>query len=180
MPRWRWTTAELIRLTDLGVFRAEDKLELIGGEIVPMSPAGRRHEVVRADLERYLRKRETSAAFVVAEPQLNLTDDTYTEPDILVRLATVRTPDVRGPTALLVIEIAASSLDYDLGTKARIYAQHGVREYWVVEAATLATTVHRDPGPGGYETTVEFAASDLLTPHLAPTLAVRLADLDLD
>lgn len=42
LPRWRWTTSELERLTALGAFRDEDRFELIGGEIVPMSPVGRR------------------------------------------------------------------------------------------------------------------------------------------
>lgn len=180
LARWRWTTTELIRLTELGVFRAEDKFELIGGEIVPMSPAGRKHEVVREDLENALRARCPATVGVVGEPQLNLTDDTYTEPDILVRPIAIRTPDVRGDTVLLVVEIAASSKGYDLATKAALYAQYGVREYWVVDAATLETTMHRDPSAIGYASIVLVPASNVLTPLLAPELAVRLSELDVD
>lgn len=50
LPRWRWTTAELIRLTELGAFTPGDQFELIGGEIVPMSPEGRCHRLVADEL----------------------------------------------------------------------------------------------------------------------------------
>jgi Uma2 family endonuclease len=53
LPRWRWTTAELLRMVQLGVIDEDERIELIGGEIVPMSPAGRVHEVVADELARY-------------------------------------------------------------------------------------------------------------------------------
>ncbi len=180
LPRWRWTTAELVRLAELGAFTAEDRFELIGGEIVPMSPVGRRHEVLAENLERHLRSREPAGVHVVKEPQFNLADDAYAKPDILVRPAAVQSYDVRGDTVLLVIEVAASSLSFDLSTKAQLYARHGVRDYWVVDAATLVTTVHRGPGPEGYAEVREVAATEPLTPLLAPELGLRMADLKLD
>ena len=180
LPRWRWSTAELIRLSELGAFTAEDRFELIGGEILPMSPVGRRHEVVAEDLERYLRTRESAEFRVVKEPQFNLADDVYIRPDIFARPAAIQSYDVRGDTVLLVIEVAASSLAFDLSTKAALFATHGVREYWVVDAATLTTTVHRGPAPEGYADKREVPATDVLAPLLVPALAVRLADLKLD
>lgn len=179
-PRWRWTTAELLRLADLGAFDGEDQFELIGGEIVPMSPNARRHEVLREELEQLLRRLAFSEFKIVGEPQLNLTDDTYTKPDLLVRPAGVRTPDVRGETALLVIEVADSRLTYDLGTKAALYATHGVRDYWVIDARQMVTKVHRQPSDTGYSYIREVEGTDTLVPLLAPALPVRLADLDLD
>ena len=177
LPRWRWTTAELVRLTEIGAFTAEDRFELIGGEIVPMSPTGRRHEVVAEKLERYFRGRETERFHIVNERQFNLDDDTYAEPDLLVRPAELLTVDVRGDTVLLVVEVGVTSLDYDLATKAQLYARYGVREYWVIDARTLSTRVHRRPGPDGYADKTEVAGTGLLTPLLVPELAVRLGDL---
>ena len=101
-------------------------------------------------------------------------------PDILVYPATTKVPDVRGPTALLVVEVADTSLEYDLDTKAGVYAAHGVREYWVINARTLATRIHRQPAPSGYGDAGEVAADTKLTPQAAPELAVCLNDLDLD
>lgn len=177
-PRWRWTTAELLHLKELGAFNDEDRFELIGGEIVPTSPNGRRHEVLREDLEEYLRQRLSKDIRVVAEPQLNLSEDTYTKPDILVRPVAILTPDIRGDTTLLVIEIADTRLAYDLGTKAARYAAHGVAEYWVINARTLETKVHRDPTPEGYPEPRAVPATETVVPLMLPGLAVRLADLD--
>ena len=180
LPRWRWTTAELVRLTELGAFTAEDRFELIGGEIVPMSPVGRRHEVLAEMIEEHFRSKASADVRIVNERQFNLADDTYCKPDIFVRPAAIRSYDVRGDAVLLVVEVSASSLAFDLSTKAALYARHGVREYWVIDAATLVTSVHRGPGPDGYAEKRAFAATDMLTPVLVPALAVRLADLTLD
>ena len=179
VPRWRWTTAELLRLKELGAFSDEDRFELIGGEIVPMSPTGRAHEVVAEDLHKYWARRSPPEIWIAKESQFNLDTDTYTKPDLLVRPDAIKTYDLRGPDALLVVEVADSSLDYDHDAKAKTYAKYGVREYWVINARTLVTTVHTGPGPSGYATVATHASTAHLVPHLAPALAVRLADLDL-
>lgn len=179
VPRWRWTTAELVHLTDLGAFTAEDRFELIGGEIVPMSPVGRRHEVVADELDQYWGPLVTPDIWVTTERQFNLSDDTYCKPDIWIRPAAIKAPDTRGDTVLLIVEVAQTSLKFDTGTKAAVYATHGVREYWVINAETLETKVHRDPGPAGYRDTRAVPASDALIPLLVPQLVVRLSDLQL-
>jgi len=117
---------------------------------------------------------------VVSEPQFNLGEDTYVVPDILVHPAGIKTPDVRGVDALLVVEIADTSLAYDLQTKARLYASHGVPEYWVINAATLLTNLHSEPSGAAYGAIREIAPGGLISPALVPPLAVSLAALDLD
>ena len=84
---------------------------------------------------------------------------------------------MRGDTVLLVVEIADTSLRRDLKLKAQLYASFGVREYWVIHAPTRAITIHGDPGPNGYVVITENGANEVLTPTLAPGLAVKLADL---
>jgi Uma2 family endonuclease len=179
VPRWRWTTADLVHLTDLGVFTAEDRFELIGGEIVPMSPVGRRHEVVADELDQYWGPFVTPDIWVTTERQFNLSDDTYCKPDIWVRPAAIKAPDTRGDTVLLVVEVAQTSLKFDTTTKAALYAAHGVRDYWVINAETLETKVHRQPGPTGYGEIRSISANEQIIPLLVPPLTVRLADLHL-
>ncbi len=180
VPRWRWTTAELLRLTELGAFGPEDRFELIGGEIVPMSPKGRKHEVIADELGQFWLRKVPEDIWVSTERQFNLDDSTYTEPDLLVRPTSIKSYDVRGSAALLVVEIADSSLGYDQTTKANVYARFGVREYWVIDAQTQSTRIHLKPGPAGYAEVRDAIPTETLKPHLAPVLAVRLADLDLD
>jgi Uma2 family endonuclease len=152
----------------------------VGGEIVPMSPKGRRHEIVRGVLALRFSRAAPESLFVVSEPQFNLTEDTYVVPDILVHPAAIKTPDIRGSDALLVVEIADTSLAYDLRMKAQLYASHGVREYWVINAATLVTTVHTEPSGAAYAVVAEVPPGRVVSPTLVPALAVSLAALDLD
>jgi Uma2 family endonuclease len=88
---------------------------------------------------------------------------TYLIPDILVHPAAIPRAKVRGGNALLVVEVADTSLRYDLSTKAPIYAAYGVREYWVINAVTLAMMVHRKPSGKIYEAVEEAAPGETLT-----------------
>ena len=180
LPRWRWTVAEIEKMSADGYFGEDERFELVGGEIVPMSPKGRRHEIIRGELAFRFARLAPDSVFVIAEPQFNLTADTYLMPDILVHPAAIKTPDVRGGDALLVVEVADTSLRYDLNTKAPIYAAHGVPEYWVINAGTLATMVHKEPSGQAYGFVQEIAPGAMLAPLLVPAFAVSLGALQLD
>src|SRR6266508_4548254 len=84
MPRRRWTVAEIEEMSFKGIIAENERIELIGGEVVPMSPKGRRHEIVRSELTFHMSRQAPSNLRVAAGAQFNLTDDAYTVPDILV------------------------------------------------------------------------------------------------
>jgi Uma2 family endonuclease len=180
LPRWSWTVAEIERMAAGGYFRDEDRFELVGGEIVPMSPKGRRHEILRTALAFRFSRAAQEGVFVASETQFNLAGDTYAVPDVLVHPSDIKTPDVRGSDVLLVVEIADTTLAYDLRTKTRLYASHGVREYWVMNAASHVTTVHTQPSGTEYAVVQEVAGGAKMSPGLVPALAISLATLDLD
>ena len=106
MPRWHWTVAEIERVAAAGLFADGDRFELLGGEMVPMSPKGRRHEMIRLELSYRWTRMAPETVMVAAEPQFNLDADTFLNPDILVHSRSKATYDIRGPEALLVVEIA--------------------------------------------------------------------------
>jgi Uma2 family endonuclease len=181
LPRWRWTIAEIERLAAAGLFSEYDQFELVGGEIVPMmSPAGRRHETIRLELAHRMARLAGEDVMIAQEPQFNLSADTFVKPDILVHPHAIKTYDLQGADALLVVEVAETSVSYDLKTKSSLYAAHGVREYWVINAVTLITTVHRQPMGNVYSATEEFPPKTRLVPVLAPELAISLNELTLD
>jgi Uma2 family endonuclease len=181
LPRWCWTVAEIERLAAAGFFNEYDQFELLGGEIVPMmSPAGRRHETIRLELAHRMARLAREDVMVAQEPQFNLSPDTFVKPDILVHPHAIKTYDLQGVDALLVVEVAETSLSYDLKTKLPLYASHGVREYWVINAVTRMTTVHRQPSANVYTVTEELPPDARLVPSLAPELAVSLNELTLD
>ena len=174
-PRWRWTLHDIERMAAAGLFRDGDRAELIGGELVPMSPMGNHHEHLRTELTFALTKLCPDHLRVASEPQFNLAEDDYRQPDILVYEAARRIHDVRGPTALLVIEIADSNFDHDTGAKALAYAGFGVRDYWVIDAKTRRTRVFREPTANGFTAQADVAADAVMTPLLVPELAVSLS-----
>jgi Uma2 family endonuclease len=180
LPRWSWSVSEIERMAAGGYFREDDRFELVGGEIVPMSPKGRRHEIIRGAVALRFSRGTRESVFVVSEGQFNLADDTYTLPDVLVHPTAIKTPDVRGKDALLVIEVAETSLAYDRGMKARLFASHGVREYWVINAVTLVTAVHTHPSETGYGDIKQIGPDSLLSPSLIPAFAISLATIDVD
>lgn len=100
--------------------------------MMPTPPDGPCHEPVREELSRRL----TELAFharrnvvVALKPRLDLSDDTCAVPDILLRPAAIKSRDLRGRDAMLVMEIADRRPGCDLEAKARLYAAHGVPEY---------------------------------------------------
>jgi Uma2 family endonuclease len=108
-----------------------------------------------------------------------LSEDTYLEPDVVIY---PRASGIRGLSAnvLLVVEIADSSLRYDTGRKAALYASFGIRELWVIDAVRLTTRVFREPAVDGYRNAQDFGPTDQLAPLIAPeAFAVRLDELDL-
>ncbi|RAI36407.1 Uma2 family endonuclease [Rhodoplanes serenus] len=179
LPRRRFTVAELEEMTAAGILAEDERIELIGGEIVPMSPKGNQHEILKAALTVFWARRLPDDLMLVTETTFRLTPDTYLEPDVVFYPKASGIKGLGAGTARLVVEIADSSLGYDLGRKAGLYAGFGIVELWVIDAVRLVTHIHRDPTPEGYRIVTEHAAAARLVPLVADDLAVVLADLDL-
>jgi Uma2 family endonuclease len=177
LPRWRWSVTEFDRLHELGLLGEDDRVELVGGELVPMQAKGGRHELVKTKLVNWMMRRLPVNLEIAVELGWRPDEVTYLEPDVLLYEAGPSPSYLTGFQVLLAIEVADSSLDYDAGRKAKIHAALGVREYWVVNAVTLATRVHRTPSAAGYAEVAETAKNGMLTPVLVGSLAVKLADL---
>jgi Uma2 family endonuclease len=168
LARRAFTIADLEKMVEAGLIDPDERLELIGGEIVPMSPKGTRHEAIKVALNVHWAKHCPDSHTVAPETGLHLSEATYLEPDFIVYDRAVGLANVRGPDVLLAVEVADSSLDYDLRRKPLIYAEHGVRELWVINAAARTVHVHIVPGPGGYAFVREYRACDRLEPAAAP------------
>ncbi|MFN3548946.1 MAG: Uma2 family endonuclease [Mesorhizobium sp.] len=110
------------------------------------------------------------------ETTFRLSTDTFLEPDFVLYDTAVGLEGLNGPTCLLAIEIADTSLDYDKGPKALIFSGFGVTELWVIDAVTHVTTIHRDPTPTGYRRVVEVFPDNALTALKVPGLELRLAE----
>jgi len=179
LPRRKFCRAELEAMLEAGILMEDDRFEMIGGELVVMSPKGIRHEVLKGELLSVWIRSAPQEYVIIPETTLWLDEHDFVEPDILVFRREDGLAGMNGEKALLAVEIADSSLAYDLGRKMRIYASYGMRELWVIDARRMTVRVHRRPEGDGYRQVSDHAASERLTPELVPALSLRLDELEL-
>ena len=181
VARRRFTVEEYHRMGEVGILKETDRVELIRGEIVEMSPQGFRHRAFIDNLTRLLITRLGGRAVVSIQMPIVLSDDTEPEPDVQVlRLPTVphKHREVAAEDALLLIEAGVSSLAYDRSTKLRLYAAAGIPEYWVVDCVTESVEVHRMPHADGYGETVRLAEpTATVALHAFPDVVLTLAEI---
>jgi Uma2 family endonuclease len=180
LPRRQWTIADIERMQEAEIIERRERFELIGGEIVPMAPKGAAHETVKKELNKFWAKALPAGIDMVTGTTLHISSHDFLEPDFIFWPQAVPLKDVRAEHILLLVEVADSSLSYDLGRRAQIYASLGILEYWAIDAVRRATHIHR-----AITAQSQFAAAAIepftqrLTPFLVPALAVCLADIGL-
>jgi Uma2 family endonuclease len=166
------------RLGELGFFGEDDRVELVEGEIVDMSPIGDWHASCVNRLNRIFGRAVGDAAIVQVQGPVRLSRHSEPLPDIA--LLKYR-PDFYasakpGPEdLLLLIEVSDTTASYDLGSKAQLYSRHGVPEYWVVDQASRCVHVCLGPGPEGFSEARAAGVGAVLTPQLLPAMSVEVA-----
>lgn len=183
-PRRAFTVAEIERMVDTGVIGESERLELIGGELLPMAPKGILHELIKTMLVEHWIKLKPDTLMLTPETTFRLSEITYVEPDIVIYRRADGLARLSASTALLVVEIADKSISYDLQKKPEVYAAFGIAELWVIDGNTRIIHVHRDPvtpmnAPSGYRNISRFSQDQVVTPLLAPELELQLSELDL-
>jgi len=174
--RRAFTVDEIIAMQDAGIISEDENFELIEGEIVPMGPKYSAHERIKSKMVMGLSRACPPDLIVGIETSIFLSANTFVEPDISLYPERLRSQEVRGPDVLLAVEVAASSLAYDLDLKARLYARHGLREYWVVDAGSRTVWIHTGPSETGWASVVRKAPDDVLSCAAAPDFRFRLAE----
>jgi Uma2 family endonuclease len=176
LDRRAFTVQDVIRMVEIGILARNERFELIGGEIVPMSPKGIRHERLKQWLMEKLVKSLPDAYQTIPETTFYLSDDTFIEPDFVIYPRESGLEKLSPQTCLLAIEIADSSLAYDLGRKARLYAEFGIGELWVIDVNDLSATCHANPKAGTYQPVRKLSCGSALTPRAVDGIAVNLGD----
>jgi Uma2 family endonuclease len=178
LARRRWSVAEIEALTKAGVLDENERFELIGGEIVPMNSKGIQHETLKVALTLYFAEARPREIIFAQETTFRLSDDSFVEPDFVFFRKADGLAALAPKTALLAVEVADSSLRWDLGRKALIYAQFGIPELWVIDAVTEATHVHTAPGLEGYGSIRQVPAAETVACAVIPGLSMSLAALE--
>lgn len=173
--RRRFTVAEFERMGEIGIFTEDDRVELIAGVIVDMSPADGRHIAAVNRLNQRLGRQIGAEMLVSMQNPVVLSDDSEPQPDIAIlrdRLYDV-VPTVED--IFLVIEVADSTLAYDRDVKLPLlYAPAGIPESWLFDLVNTRLERHSEPGPDGYRLVARAGRGESLTSTVLPgvTLAV--------
>jgi Uma2 family endonuclease len=162
-----------------GIFGPEERLELVEGEIVEMSPQDPPHSVGVQLVGEELRREFPAGFHVRAQLPMALSDDSEPEPDLAVVRGDIRDYVAEHPaTAVLVVEVAYSTLVFDRRRKARIYARAGIPDYWIVNVPRRVLEVYREPRPDGtYAQVRRFGESDSVSPLAQPDAQIRVSAL---
>lgn len=161
-----------------GIFHPEERLELVDGEIVQMSPQGSAHATAVSLLETRLRLAFGASYVVRVQMPLALDPASEPEPDVAVVVGAPRDyRDAHPQTAVMIVEVADATLGYDRERKANLYARTGIQEYWILNLQDRQLEVHTQPAMGSYQTRRVLVSPQTISPLGCPHAAIAVADL---
>ena len=159
-------TPEQYQLMDeAGVFPQGDRLELINGEIIQMSPIGRKHVACIIRLTKLMEQKLGDRAMVSAQNSILLPDKSQPQPDLAILKYRDDFYENGLPIPediLLIIEVADSSIDYDRDVKAPLYAAAGIPEMWLFDVNQKLITGYSQPSPSGYKQIQHYESGNSL------------------
>lgn len=175
---YRWTRQEYEKMVEIGLFPPETRLELIEGEIWEMAAHTSYHAAAITVIQRLLEQVYSEACHVRVQLPLALSDDSEPEPDLAVVEGGPADYWHEHPhTALLIVEVAYSPLDYDQERKRHLYARNGLPEYWILNLQEHKLEVYCEPQEEEYLVKRILRAGDTVAPLSHPSESIAIADL---
>ena len=178
ITRHRFTVAEYERMGQTGIFSEDDRVELVNGEVIQMSPIGDRHAACVDFLTQFITLRLRRSAIVRVHNPVRLNEHSQPQPDITIlkpRDDFYRHRSPRPKDVLLVIEVSDTTLEYDLKVKVPLYARAGIPETWVVNLPEERIEVYGDPAGGEYRTVQPYARGRRLQSHTLASLRLSVS-----
>jgi Uma2 family endonuclease len=181
ISRRRFTVEEYHRMAEAGIFHPDERVELIEGEIVEMSPIGPPHASIVARMTAVLVSRLAGRAILWSQSSLLLrAQASYFQPDLILlrpRDDYYRSANPEPRDVLLVIEVMDSSVDRDRRVKLPLYARARVAEVWLVDVSTDTVEICRDPVGRRYRSARVAARGDQIAPLVFPDMTLAVTDL---
>ena len=179
----RWTVKEFHKFNSSEVWGKDRRLMLIDGQILEREPMNPRHAAAIALVDTALAAAFPNGWCRRVQMPLELGQDIDPMPDVALVTGSIRDYlDVHPKTASLVVEVANTSLDFDLTEKAELYATANIPEYWVLDLNARTLIVLRDPVPvpdngNAYRSIVTMKAGESVQPLAKPEATINIADL---
>jgi hypothetical protein len=178
-PTYRWSVEEYQKLGEAGIFHEDDRVELLDGDIVIMAPIGTRHMKAVRRLNNVMARKYGGRCLIDAQNPLMIDGHSVPQPDILLLRQSADTRDSAPipEDVLLLIEVADSSLSYDMRDKRTAYARTGVAEYWLLDLTRNQLHVFRDPDGQEYRSEQIVSEDGSVAPAAFPDISVTLSEI---
>lgn len=180
IERWVFNVDEYHRMSEAGILSEDDRVELIEGEIVKMSPIGSRHAACVNELAALFIHAASQVAIVSVQNPIRLDDFSEPQPDIALLKArsdryrhSLPAPD----DVLLIIEVADTSVDYDRNVKLPLYAEAAIPETWLVNLPEDRIEAHSQSTNGAYQKVRVARRGESLSTEAIPDLTIRVDDV---
>ena len=173
-----WRRDEYEKMIANGLFAPGERVELIEGDILKLNPQGSFHATAVRLVEDSLRSIFGAGFDVRAQLPVALGTHSEPEPDVAVVTGSPRDYRETHPsTAVLIVEVADTTLEYDRVRKGAVYARAGIPEYWLVNLIDRCVEVYRLPHQGAYQTITRFLPGDTISPMAAAYARLAVADV---
>ncbi len=180
LTRRRFSVDEFMRLAEAGILAEDDRVELIWGEIVEMSPINVAHASTVDRIAYLLSKALGGQVILRIQGPVQLSKKSLPQPDITVLKARddfYRGQHPRPEDTLLLIEVSDSTISYDQAVKGPLYGAAGIADYWIVNLQARQVEVYREPRPNGYRALTIYTPGDTLSPLAFPDVALDIEEI---
>jgi Uma2 family endonuclease len=160
--RFQW--ADVLAMSDAGLFAETERVELIDGELSIMPEEGPLHVMVLQTLQRWFYRNLSTDFEPFIRGALKVGNDSYLISDISILKASFLPSDCNVANADLIVEVSVSTLTFDLNVKRKRYASAGAKELWIVDANAQRIMVHRQPSGEDFLFVQTFAAGEPVSP----------------
>ena len=178
--RWRFTVDDFMLMGKVGIFKDEDRVELIDGEVIRMNRIGPGHSGRVMRLNAKFSRALGDRVIVNVQNPFQFRPRGQPQPDVMLLRPREDFYTTSHPTAsdtLLLIEVSDSSLAYDRETKAAVYAQAGIQDYWIVDLVNMQLLVHRQPVDGVFRSVQALGEEDSVQPLAFPDVAIAVSEI---
>jgi Uma2 family endonuclease len=180
VKNFRFNISQYHQMSETGILSENDKVELINGEIIEMSPIGRRHTACVNRLNSVFSQLLGKKVIIAVQNPITLNNLSEPQPDIALlkpRADFYESGHPQPQDVFLLIEVADRSLEYDRDVKIPLYASSGITEVWLVDIYEQVIIVYRYPSENGYSDIQKLSRGEKMSIQAFPEVNLVVDDI---
>lgn len=176
----KFTVEQYHKMSEVGILTESDRVELIKGEIVEMSPIGLKHAATVNRLNQLFYRKLGDRVLVSIQNPIQLTNNSEPQPDVALLkpradFYETQTPEIKDIFAL--VEVADTTIIYDRDVKIPLYAENGISEVWLIDVNNQSLTIYCQPTPEGYQTIQTLNGNQNFSLLVFPEITINVSEI---